>query len=64
METSARSREERARDIRAARAALKLKQADVGALAGIHQATVSTAEDGRASDQVYDLIEAALGLAS
>ncbi len=64
METGERSREDRARDIRVARAARRLKQADVAAIVGLNQATVSKAEVGRASEKIYDLIEAALGLAS
>ncbi len=60
MKTSGRSREDRARDIRVARASRRLKQADVAALAGLHQGTVSKAEDGLASEQVYDQIEAVL----
>lgn len=62
MERTERRREDRARDIRAARAAARLKQGEVAELAGIHQATVAKAEAGRARADTYDLIEAALGM--
>jgi len=65
MDLTEQSREARARNIRAARAAARLKQEEVAQAAGLDQATVSKAEDGRASEQTYELIEAALeGLAS
>lgn len=63
MELTHRTRDERARAIRAARAAARLKQWDVANLTGLDQATISKAEAGRASDQTYDAIESALGLA-
>ena len=64
MDLTERSREERAAAIRAARAAKRLDQASLARLADIHQATVSKAEDGRASDEVFARIERALGLPS
>lgn len=64
METTESSREDRARGIRAARAAARLNQEDVARLAGLDQSTVSKAEDGRASETTYDLIENVLGMAS
>lgn len=62
MELTQRTREERARAIRAARAAARLKQMDVASRAGLDQATVSKAERGRGSETTYDAIEAALGV--
>lgn len=60
MDLTERSREERARAIRAARAAARLKQDEVAQKAGLHQGTVAKAEDGRGSDETFDLIEAAI----
>jgi transcriptional regulator with XRE-family HTH domain len=57
-----RSRDERARAIRIARADRRLRQEDVAQLAGVHQATIAKAEDGRSSDDTYTLIEQALGI--
>jgi predicted transcriptional regulator len=60
MDLTERTREDRARGLRATRAALRLKQDDVARLANIHQATVAKAEAGRVSDDMFDLIETVL----
>lgn len=53
-------RQERAEAIRVARARYQLDQADIAKHAGIAQGTVSKAEQGRGSDDVYDAIEKAI----
>ncbi len=54
------AKEARARRIRVARAELGIDQTTVASLAGIDQATVSKAEKGRGSDNIFDRIDAAL----
>ena len=53
-----------AEEIRVLRARLKLSQHAVAELAGIDQTTVSKAELGRASDETYVRIYAALAKAT
>jgi len=54
------TRMQRADMIRLERLRLRLHQEEVAAKAECNQATVSKAEQGRGSDEVYDAIERAL----